>query len=427
MAESRFGLRLRKAWNVLSGKDNSMISEPYAHDIGPGSSRQPFRHRIITGSERTIISSIYTRIAIDVAMTKFEHVIVDDEDRYEKTVDDGLNQVMTLEANIDQTSVSFMLDLVISMLDEGVVAVVPVDTDNNPLVTDSYDIYTMRTAKIIGWHPYFVDLELYNDATGQTQMVTMPKRCVAIIENPFYSVMNEPNSTLQRLVYKLGLLDAADARTNSSKLDLIVQLPYSVKGEVQRDRAAKRKADIEHQLTDTKYGIAYIDATEKITQLNRPIENGLLDQIKALTDQLYSQLSINSSIMDGTANAETMNNYFQRTVSVIIDAIKLEFQRKFLSKNSRTLGHRIMSSQDPFRYLTVTQIAQLVDSLSRNEVLTGNEFRSALGFKPSSEPSADELRNKNLIDVDAAYGQTGPEGDPYAYQDPSVEEDQNGM
>lgn len=405
------GTRLRHAWDAFNSKDE-LLTYPGSVDIGPSYGYRPDRRRIITGSERTIISSIYNRIAVDVASTSFEHVRTDDDGRYLESIKSGLNYCLQTEANIDQTSSAFMLDVVISLLDEGCVAVVPVETSVSPVQNTSFDILTMRVAKVVGWHPRYVDLEIFNENLGQKVQITMPKRSVAIIENPFYSVMNEPNSTMKRLVYKLGLLDDADAKANSSKLDLIIQLPYTVRSETQKSRAETRKKDIEVQLTGSKYGIAYIDATEKVTQLNRPIENNLLDQIKTLTEMLYAQLGLDQTVLNGTATAETMNNYYSRTVAPIIDAIKLEFSRKFLTKTARTQHQTIMAFQDPFRYLTVTQIAGLVDALSRNEVLTGNEFRTALGFKPSSEPSADELRNKNLIDVNSSGAE-----DEYGYDE----------
>lgn len=397
------GTRVKRAWDAFNAQEEMLISRTPI-DYGPGYGRRPDRHRIISGSERTIISSIYNRIAVDVATTTFEHVRTDDEGRYLETIDSGLNNCLNIEANIDESGFAFKIDVVISLLDEGCVALVPVDTLGDPIKTNSYDILTMRVGKVVGWHPQHVDLEVFNEKRGQTQRVTLPKRMVAIVENPFYSVMNEPNSTLKRLVYKLGLLDDADARANSTKLDLIIQLPYSVKTETQKRKAADRKKDIEMQLTGSPYGIAYIDSTEHVTQLNRPIENTLLGQINDLTNQLYGQLGLDQTILNGTATAETMNNYYQRTVAPIIQAIKDEMIRKFLTKTARTRNQTIMTFQDPFKYLTVTQIAQVVDTLSRNEVLTGNEFRTALGFKPSSEPSADELRNKNLINPNADYG-----------------------
>lgn len=397
------GTRVKRAWDAFNAQEEMLISRTPI-DYGPGYGRRPDRHRIISGSERTIISSIYNRIAVDVATTTFEHVRTDDEGRYLETIDSGLNNCLNIEANVDESGFAFKIDVVISLLDEGCVALVPVDTLGDPIKTNSYDILTMRVGKVVGWHPQHVDLEVFNEKRGQTQRVTLPKRMVAIVENPFYSVMNEPNSTLKRLVYKLGLLDDADARANSTKLDLIIQLPYSVKTETQKRKAADRKKDIEMQLTGSPYGIAYIDSTEHVTQLNRPIENTLLGQINDLTNQLYGQLGLDQTVLNGTATAETMNNYYQRTVAPIIQAIKDEMIRKFLTKTARTRNQTIMTFQDPFKYLTVTQIAQVVDTLSRNEVLTGNEFRTALGFKPSSEPSADELRNKNLIDPNADYG-----------------------
>lgn len=397
------GTRFKRAWNAFNSQEDA-YSKREVIDYGPGYGRRPDRHRIISGSERTIISSIYTRIAVDVASTTFEHVRTDDQDRYLETLDSGLNNCLNVEANIDESGFAFKIDVVVSLLDEGCVAIVPVETVGDPLRTNSYNIITMRVGKIVGWHPSYVDLQVYNEKTGITQQVTLPKSMVAIVENPFYSVMNEPNSTLKRLVYKLGLLDDADARANSTKLDLIIQLPYSLKTDLQKKKAADRRKDIEMQLTGSPYGIAYIDSTEHVTQLNRPVENTLLGQINDLTNQLYGQLGLDQTILNGTANAETMNNYYQRTVAPIIQAIRDEMNRKFLTKTARSQHQTIMTFQDPFKYMTVTQIAQVVDTLSRNEVLTGNEFRTALGFKPSDEPSADELRNKNLIDPNADYG-----------------------
>ena len=397
------GSRVKRAWNAFNSSEETYLYRVSA-DTGPAYGRRPDRRRIITGSERTIISSIYNRIAVDVASTTFEHVRTDNQDRYLETINSGLNNCLNVEANVDESGFAFKVDAVISLLDEGCIALVPVDTKGNPLRTESYEILTMRVGKIIGWHPKYVDIQLWDENRGTFRQVTLPKSMVAIIENPFYSVMNEPNSTLKRLVYKLGLLDDSDARANSTKLDLIIQLPYSVKTETQKKRAAERKNDIEMQLTGSAYGIAYIDSTEHVTQLNRPVENTLSSQINDLTNQLYGQLGIDATILNGTADAETMNNYYQRTVSPIIQAIRDEMIRKFLSKTARSQHQTIMTFQDPFRYMTVTQIAQVVDTLSRNEVLTGNEFRTALGFKPSDEPSADELRNKNLIDPNADYG-----------------------
>lgn len=408
MSESlgaRFGMALRHGIDVFkNGEGGSWYRA--TTDIGPGYGDRPDRKRTLFGGERTIISSIYTRIAIDVASTTFEHVKVDSNEFYKETVDSGLNRCLNVEANVDQSAFAFKIDVVYSLLDEGAVALVPTETTKTIKDGNTFDISSMRVGKIVGWHPRYVDLMVYNENTSRIEPLTLPKSAVAILENPFYSVMNEPNSTLKRLVYKLGLLDDADARANSTKLDLIIQLPYTVKTEMQKNRAAERKKEIEFQLTGSKYGIAYLDATEKVTQLNRPVENKLLEQIQQLTDQLYSQLGLDASILNGTATAETMNNYYQRTVSAIVQTIKEELTRKFLSKTARSQGQRIMNFQDPFKYMTVNQIAQIVDTLSRNEVLTPNEFRVSLGYKPSSEPSANELRNKNLINPDDTFGET---------------------
>lgn len=400
---TKLSSRIKSAWNAFTAQEEMHYRREQI-DYGPGWGYRPDHRRIITGSERTIISSIYNRIAVDVATTTFEHVRTDDQDRYLETIDSGLNRCLNVEANLDESGFAFKVDAVISLLDEGCIAIVPVDTNRDPFTTDGYDVESLRVGKIVGWHPRYVDIQAYNENTGMIQQITMLKSDVAIIENPFYSVMNEPNSTLKRLVYKLGLLDDSDARANSSKLDLIIQLPYSIKTPTQQKRAADRKKDIEMQLTGSPYGIAYIDSTEHVTQLNRPVENTLSAQINDLTNQLYGQLGIDATILNGTASPETMNNYYQRTVAPIIQAIRDEMIRKFLSKTARSQHQTIMTFQDPFKYMTVTQIAQMADTLTRNEILTGNEFRTGLGFKPSDEPSADELRNKNLINPNADYG-----------------------
>lgn len=420
----RFGMALRHGIDVFrNGEQDDFVWPDPRVDIGPGYGDRPDRKRTLFGGERTIISSIYTRIAIDVASTTFEHVKVDSNEFYTETVNSGLNQCLNIEANVDQSAFAFKVDMVYSLLDEGSVALVPTETSKTIKDGNTFDIYSMRVGKIVGWHPRYVDLMVYNENTSRIEPLTLPKSSVAILENPFYSVMNEPNSTLKRLVYKLGLLDEADARANSTKLDLIIQLPYTIKTDLQQKRVAERKKDIEFQLTGSKYGIAYIDATEKVTQLNRPVENKLLEQIQQLTDQLYSQLGLDASILNGTATAETMNNYYQRTVSAIVQTIKEELTRKFLSKTARSQGQRIMNFQDPFKYMTVSQIAQIVDTLSRNEVLTPNEFRVSLGYKPSSEPSANELRNKNLINPDDTFGETS--GEEEMGEEPPPEADAN--
>lgn len=425
MAES-FRTRLQHAWNAFSNQETTDYR--YSTSVGSSYGYRPDRVGISIGSERTIINAIYNRIAVDVAATTFMHVRVDENKRYKEEINSGLNYCLNEEANIDQTATAFMADIAYSLLEEGCIAIVPIDTTLDPFVTGSYDINSMRRGKIVGWHPKHVDLEVYNDNSGIKQQITMPKSSVAIIENPFYAVMNEPNSTLKRLVYKLKLLDDADAKANSSKLDAIVQLPYTIRNESQKKRAEDRKRSLEDQLENSKYGVAYIDATEKFTQLNRSVENTLPEQIKTLTDQLYSQLSLDITVLNGTATDSTMNNYYQRTVAPVVKAIRDAMNCKFLTKTARTQNQQIMTFQDPFKYMTVTQISQMVDSLSRNEVLTGNEFRTALGFKPSEEPSADELRNKNLIDPNADYGSSSDEGyNEYYYPDDASDvENQNG-
>ena len=396
MTEKHVYTLKHSGWNTFDAQTTKSYS---GLNFGPSVTVSPSRRRYFSGSERTIIASIYTRIAIDVASTTFEHVRTDAEGRYLETIDSGLNNCLGVEANVDQTGFDLMLDFVYSILQEGQAALVPIDTTTDPTFTRSFDINTMRVGKILAHHPRYVDLEVYNDRSGTRQQITMPKESVAIVQNPFYSVMNEPNSTLKRLTHKLSLLDQADEQSVSSDLNMIIQLPYTVKNEMKRQQATQRLNDLTDQLKNSQYGIGYIDATEKVTQLNRPVENNLLDQVNELTNQLYSQLSLDATVMNGTANDSTMNNYFQRTVSPIIQIIKAEMTRSFLTKTARSQHQTIMSFQDPFKYLTVVQIAQIVDVLSRNEVLTGNEFRTGLGFKPSDDPSADELRNKNLIDV----------------------------
>ena len=435
MAES-FSTRLKHAWNAFTARDDltedsSPMNEPYYSAGALSYGRDPSRRRSVNvGSERSIISSIYTRIAVDVALTTFEHVRTDEEGRYLETINSGLNNCLNVEANQDQTALAFKLDAVYSLLDEGHMALVPIDTTSNPN-TGAFDIATMRVGKVVTWHPYCVEVEVWNEAVMRRERVTLSKSAVAIVENPFYSIMNESNSTLKRLVRNLALLDDANAKANSSKLDLIVQLPYAVKTPTQERRAEDRKKSIETQLTGSKYGIAYIDSSEKVTQLNRSIENTLPEQIKNLTSMLYGQLGLDETILNGTANSETLNNYYVRVVSPIIEAMKQAMIRTFLSKTARTQRQSIMTFQDPFRYLTVNQIAQIADILSRNEILTGNELRGALGFKPSSDPSADELRNKNLIDMDQngepiADDQYADEGYDPNVDDYSTEENQNG-
>ena len=348
------------------------------------------------GNERTIVTSVYNRIALDAAAIDIRHVKIDENNRFKDYVKSDLDNCLSLEANIDQTARMFVQDIVSSMLDEGCVAVVPIDTTMDPNITNSYDIQTMRVGKITQWYPDRVTVMLYNDQTGLRQEVTVPKRHVAIIENPLYSVMNEPNSTMQRLIKKLSLMDSADEEIASGNLDLIIQLPYAVKTEAKRNLAEARRKEVEEQLNGARYGVAYIDGTEHVTQLNRPIENNLMKQIEYLTAQLYSQLGLTQSVMDGSADENTMNNYYNRTIEPILSAIVDEFNRKFLTKTARTQRQCIMYFRDPFKLIPVTSVAELADKFTRNEIMTSNEIRQLVGFKPSDDPNADELRNKNL-------------------------------
>lgn len=363
---------------------------------GAAFSTRPDRPRFTRGNERSIANSVYNRIALDVSAIKIRHVRLDDNGRFLDEIDSGLNNCLSLEANIDQSARAFVQDIVMSMFDDGCVAIVPISTSSNPKVSTSYDIYTMRTGKIVEWYTDSVRVRIYDDIHGRKEEVVLPKTMVAIVENPFYSVMNEPNSTLQRLIRKLNLLDYIDEQSGSGKLDMIVQLPYTIRGEVQRKRAEDRRLDLERQLTGTKYGIAYLDATEKITQLNRPVENNLMKQIEYLTNMFYSQLSTSASVLDGTADEATMLNYQNRTIEVIVSAITGAMKRTFLSKTARSQGQSIEFFNDPFKLVPVAQLAELVDKFTRNEVATSNEFRQVIGFKPSNDPRADELRNKNL-------------------------------
>ena len=386
-----FGERLKHAWNVFLNRD------PTEHQtIGSGYFYRPDRPRFSRGNERTIITSVYNRIALDAASITIRHVRLDGNNRFVSAVDSDFNGCLNLSANIDQTGRAFMQDVVMSMLDEGSVAIVPVDTSFNPKITGSYDIQSMRVGQIIDWYPAHVRVRLYNEQTGEKQEVVVPKSTVAIIENPFYAVMNEPNSTMQRLIRKLGLLDAIDEQSSSGKLDLIIQLPYVIKTESRRRQAEARRKDIENQLSGSKYGIAYTDGTEHITQLNRGVENNLMSQIEYLTSMLYSQLGITQSILDGTADERTMLNYYNRTIEPIISAIVDEMKRKFLTKTARTQKQSILFFRDPFKLVPVDKMAEIADKFTRNEILSSNEVRQIIGMKPSDDPKADELRNKNL-------------------------------
>lgn len=386
-----FGSRVKKAWNAFwNARDPTPDYRVY------NSSYRPDRIGYTRGNERTIIASIFNRIATDVTSVDIRHVKLDDEDRFDTIVNDGLNQCLSVEANIDQTGRAMIHDLVASLLDEGCIAVVPVDTTENPEQSESYDILSLRVAKILEWRPREVRVDVYNDATGKHEEVWVGKKYTSIIENPFYSVMNEPNSTMQRLVRKLNLLDKIDNDIGANKLDLIIQLPYLAKAEAKKKQANERREEIVNQLTGSQYGVAWIDATEKITQLNRPLENTLLGQIEYLTNQVYAQLGMSQAILDGTADEKTMLNYNNRIVDVILLAISEEMERKFISKTARTQGHAIKYFRDPFRLVPVSSIAEIADKFTRNEILSSNEIRQIIGRRPSNDPNADELRNKNL-------------------------------
>lgn len=390
--EITFGSRLKHAWNAFMNRD------PTGHyrNIGMGYSYRPDRIRMTRGNERSIVTSVYNRIALDVAAITIQHVRLDQDKRFISVIDSGLNNCLNVEANIDQTGRGFIQDVVMSMFDEGCVAIVPVDTTDNPVVTGSYDITTMRTGEILEWYPAHVKVRLYNDRSGKKEDILLAKSAVGIIENPLYAVINEPNSTMQRLIRKLNLLDVIDEQSGSGKLDLIIQLPYVIKTEARRKQAENRRKDIEMQLAGSKYGIAYTDGTERITQLNRAVDNNLMAQIEYLTSMLYSQLGITQSILDGTADEKTMLSYHNRTIEPIVSAIVDEMKRKFLTKTARSQLQSIASFRDPFKLVPVSEISEIADKMTRNEIMTSNEIRQAIGMKPSDDPKAEELRNKNL-------------------------------
>lgn len=389
--EMSFGSRLKHAWNVFTGN----VQMNY-RDLGMSYSYRADRPRMSRGNERSIVTSVYNRIALDVAALNVQHVRLDENGRFLSVIDDGLNNCLTLEANIDQTARSFIQDVVISMFDEGSVAIVPVDTTTDPNVSGSYDIQSLRVGQILDWYPQHIRARVYNEQTGRKEDIVVPKSAVAIIENPLYAVINEPNSTMQRLIRKLNLLDVIDEQSGSGKLDLIIQLPYVIKTEARRQQAENRRKDIENQLSGSKYGIAYTDGTEHITQLNRSVNNNLMSQIEYLTSMLYSQLGITQSILDGTADEKTMLNYNNRTIEPIISAIVDEMKRKFLTKTARSQHQSISFFRDPFKLVPVNDIAEIADKFTRNEIMTSNEIRQVVGMKPSEDPRADELRNKNL-------------------------------
>ena len=384
--------RLAHAWNAFTANKDPTPS----FDYGMSYSRRPDRPHFTRGNERSIINAIYNRIAMDAAEICIKHVKLDKNGRYTETIDSGLNSCLNLEANIDQTGGAFLHDVYVSTLDEGCIAIVPVDTTIDPEKSGSYEINSTRVGRIIDWYPAHVKVRLYNDKTGRREDVILAKKSVSIIENPFYTVMNEPNSTMQRLVRKLNILDAIDEQSGSGKLDLIVQLPYAIKTDLKRQQAENRRKDIESQLNGNKFGIAYIDATEHVTQLNRPVDNNLMKQIEYLTSMLFSQLGMNTAILDGTADASTMTNYYNRIIEPLVSAVVDEMKRTFLTKTARSQNQSLCYFRDPFRLVPVAELAELADKFTRNEIMTSNEFRQVVGMKPSDDPKADELRNKNL-------------------------------
>lgn len=387
-----FSDRLQHAWNAFLNKDPTNVYSDY----GISSSARPDRPRLTRGNERSIVTSVYNRIAIDAASINIKHVKLDENERYYETIRSGLNYCLNSEANIDQTGRAFIQDIIMSMMDEGCVAIVPVDTSLNPNKTGSYEINSMRTGKILDWYPSHVKVRIYNEKTGLKEELILPKKNVGIVENPLYSVMNEPNSTMQRLIRKLNLLDFIDEQSGSGKLDLIIQLPYVIKTDARRAEAEKRRKDIEMQLSGSKYGIAYTDGTEKVTQLNRSVDNNLMKQIEYLTSMLYSQLGITQAVLDGTADDKTMLNYYNRTIEPILSSVVDEMKRKFLTKTARSQMQSIEFFRDPFKLVPVNDIAEIADKMTRNEIMTSNEVRQVIGMKPSSDPNADVLRNKNL-------------------------------
>ena len=397
---SKLTQQLRHAWNTFIDNTDNKRTDSYGGSYGGSYGLRPDRVRLTRTNERSIISSLTTRIGIDFAAISIRHVRLDDNERYLETIQSGLNQCLTVEANIDQGGRAFKQDLAMSLLDKGAIAVVPVDTSVSPLGNGSVDIRTLRIAEVISWFPQHVRVSVYNDKTGEREELMLPKRSVAIVESPLYAVMNEPNSTLQRLIKKLNYLDVIDEATSSGKLDLIIQLPYVIKNETRKQQAASRAQDIENQLKGSKYGIAYTDGAEKITQLNRPAENNMLAQVEYLTNMLYSQLGVTESVFDGTADEAAMLNYYNRTIEPILGAVAEALDRSFITKTARSQGHSIAYFKDPFKLVAVSALAEIADKFTRNEILTSNEVRGIIGFKPAKDPKAEELRNKNLPMVD---------------------------
>lgn len=405
--------RIKNGWNAFRNNKDPTTYNYY--DLGASYSSRPDRVRLSRGNERSIVTAIYNRIALDVADIDIRHVRLDEEDRFVEYVKSGLDTCLTIEANADQTGRAFIQDAVMSMLDEGHVALVPVDTDHDPRITSSYDILSMRTGRVVEWKPAHVKVRLYNERTGHKEEVLLPKSAVAIVENPLYAIINEPNSIMQRLIRKLNLLDLIDEQSGSGKLDLIVQLPYIIKSEARRQQAETRRKDIEAQLAGSKYGIAYTDGTERITQLNRPVENNLLKQIEYLTSMVYAQLGFHQSILDGTANEQTMLNYMNKTIKPIVSAIVEEMKRKFLTKTARSQHQSISFFIDPFKLVPVNNLAEIADKFTRNEIMSSNEFRQIVGRKPSTDPKADQLVNSNITqpteETPQAEGPPGSEGE----------------
>ena len=407
--QNSVGSRLKHAWNAFLNRDPTVNS--FGGNIGYVSGYRPDRFRFGIGNERSIVASIYNQIALDVSSISFRHARLDENERYLGTVPSKLNNCLTLSANMDQTSRAFIQDVVMSMFEEGCVAIVPVDTTTNPKISGAFDVETMRVGKITKWFPQHVRVELYNENSGKREEITFPKQMVCIIENPLYAVMNEPNSTLKRLIRKLNLLDAVDEQSGSGKLDLIIQLPYIIKTAAKEEQAEKRRQSLEDQLKGSKYGIAYTDGTEKVTQLNRPAENNLMSQITYLTSMLYSQLGMADSIFNGTADEKTMLNYFNRTVEPICSAICNGMKWKFLTKTARSQYQSIIFFRDPFKLVPVSNLADIADKFTRNEILSSNEVRAVVGYKPSTDPKADELRNKNLNQKEEPSTKNEPDND----------------
>ena len=402
--EMHIGSRLKHAWNAFLNRD-----PPGSRYYGGGYSYRPDRMRFSRGSERTIINAIYNRIALDAASITINHVKLDENNRFDSIIDSGLNYCLNTEANADQTGRGLIQDIVMTFLEEGVAAVVPEKTNFDPRYSNSYEIYSMRVGVPVEWYPNHVRVRLFNELTGQKEEITFPKKMVALIENPFYAVMNAPNSTMQQLVRKLALLDVVDEQAGSGKLDMIIQLPYVIKSQARRDQAEQRRAEIEKQLSGSKYGIAYTDGTERIVQLNRSLENNILKSIEYLTNMVYSQLGVTQEILNGTADEKTMNNYMNRIIEPVISAIADELKRKFLTKTARTQGQSIMFFRDPFRLAPVSMIAEMADKFTRNEIMTPNEFRQVIGMKPSKDPKSDQLANRNIASADKKMPMQGEE------------------